>query len=352
MQARLAIGHGAALSVAPNWDLDALAGAGALRSSANDMLTFLAANLGYVKTPLAAAMAQEISIRKPAGSPDMQIAYAWHIQTKNGNSIVWHNGGTGGYRSYIGFNPATGVGVVVLSNSSTDAAPDDVGRHLLDASYPLDKVEPIKEHKEITITTKVFDNYVGAYQLAPNAVMTISRDGDRFFAQLTGQGKLQIYPESDRTFFLKLVDAQLTFDTDAQGKGMQVTLHQNGRDIPAKRMDEAQAAASAAALEKKFKDQMPDPRSEATVRRLIDELRSGEPKYDLMTSGFASVTRQQLPQLKTNIAALGAVESVTFKGVEQAGADIYDVKFEHGSMEWGIMLDPDGKVAGVRLRPL
>lgn len=88
------------------------------------------------------------------------------------------------------------------------------------------------------------------------------------------------------------------------------------------------------------------------MRRLIDELRSGEPKYDLMTSGFASVTRQQLPQLKTNIAALGAVESVTFKGVEQAGADIYDVKFEHGSMEWGIMLDPDGKVAGVRLRPL
>jgi D-alanyl-D-alanine-carboxypeptidase/D-alanyl-D-alanine-endopeptidase len=352
MKARLATGHGAALSVMPNWDLNALAGAGALRSSANDMLTFLAANLGLIKTPLAAAMEKEISIRRPAGSPDMEIAYAWHIQTKNGNSIIWHNGGTGGYRSYMGFNPATRVGVVVLSNSSTDAAPDDIGRHLLDASYPLDKVEPIKEHKEITFDTKVFDNYAGTYQLAPNAIMTISRDGDQFYTQLTGQGKLQIFPEGERKFFLKLVDAQLTFDTDAQGKATQVTLHQNGRDMPAKRIDEAQAAAASAALEKRVKDQTQDPRTEAAVRRLIEELRAGEPKYELMSSGFADVTRQQLPQLKATIAQMGGVESVTFKGVAPNGGDIYEVKFEHGSTEWRIILQSDGKVAGVGLRPL
>jgi serine-type D-Ala-D-Ala carboxypeptidase/endopeptidase len=96
MKARLAIGHGPNLNAVPNWDLpQAFAGAGALRSTANDMLTFLAANLGYTKTPLAAAMAAEVSIRRPAGSPDMEIAYAWHVQTKDGNSIIWHNGGTG-----------------------------------------------------------------------------------------------------------------------------------------------------------------------------------------------------------------------------------------------------------------
>jgi serine-type D-Ala-D-Ala carboxypeptidase/endopeptidase len=351
MKARLAIGHGANLSVVPNWDIDALAGAGALRSSANDMLTFLAANLGYTKTPLAAAMAEEISIRRPAGSPDMQIAYAWHIQSKDGNSIIWHNGGTGGYRTYMGFDPKTRVGVVVLSNSSTNGAPDDVGRHLLDASYPLDKVEPIKEHQETTITTKVFDNYVGTYQLAPNAIMTVSRDGDQFFTQLTGQGKLQIFPEGERKFFLKVVDAQLTFDTDAQGKATQVTLHQGGRDMPGKRIDEAQAAASAAALEKKFKDQTQDPGTEAALRRDIDELRAGEPKYDLMVPALADATRQQLPQIKALIAQLGALESVKFTGVGPGGADIYDVKFEHGSTEWRIMLDPDGKLATILFRP-
>jgi len=351
MKARLALGHGANQSVVPNWDIDALAGAGALRSSANDILTFLAANLGYTKTPLAAAMAQEISIRRPAGSPDMQIAYAWHIQSKNGNSIVWHNGGTGGYRSYMGFDPKTRAGVVVLSNSSTDGAPDDVGRHLLDASYPLDKVEPIKEHQEITLTTKVFDNYVGAYQLAPNAIMTISRDGDRFFGQLTGQPKLQIFPESELKFFLKVVDAQLTFDTDAQGKATQVTLHQAGRDMPAKRIDEAQAAASAAALEKKVKDQTQDPRTEATLRRIVDELRLGQPKYELLSPALADLTRQQLPVLQGAITQLGALQSVKFTGVGPAGADIYNVKFENGSTEWRIMLDSDGKAASVGFRP-
>ena len=353
MKARLAIGHGPGLNAVPNWDLsEAMAGAGALRSSTNDMLTFLAANLGYSKTPLAAAMAEEISIRRPAGSPDLQIAYAWHVQTKNGNSIIWHNGGTGGYRTYMGFDPKTRAGVVVLSNIATTAGPDDIGRHLLDASYPLEKVEPPKEHTEITIDTKVFDNYVGTYQLTPNAIMTISREGAQLFEQLTGQQKLQLFPESERKFFLKVVDAQLTFDTDTQGKATQLTLHQNGNDMVAKRIDQAQASAVAAALAKRLKDQTPAPGGEAALRRNIDEVRRGQPNYDLMSPPLAALTGQQLPQIQALLTQLGAVESVTFKSVGPGGADVYEVKFEHGSTEWRIVLDSDGKVAGLGFRPL
>jgi hypothetical protein len=49
-------------------------------------------------------MADEISIRRPA-LPGMEIAYAWLVQTKDGNTIIWHNGGTNGYRTYMGFDP-------------------------------------------------------------------------------------------------------------------------------------------------------------------------------------------------------------------------------------------------------
>ena len=352
MKARLAVGHGPGLNEVPNWDLPTLAGAGALRSDANDMLTFLAANLGYSKTPLAAAMAAEVSVRRPAGSPDMQIAYAWHVQTKNGNSIIWHNGGTGGYRTYMGYDPKTRVGVVVLSNISSEPGPDDIGRHLLDASYPLEKAEPFKEHQEITVDSKIFDNYLGSYELAPGAIMTITRDGDQLFGQLTGQPKLQLFPESERRFFLKVVDAQLTFDADAQGKASQVTLHQNARDMVAKRIDEAQAAALAAALEKRVKDQTPAAGSEAALRRNIEEVRAGQPKYELMSPGLADLTRQQLPQLTGILTQLGAVQSVTFKSVGPGGADVYEVKFEHGSTEWRIIMDPDGKVASLGFRPI
>ena len=349
MKARLALGHGPSLDAVPNWDIGVLAGAGALRSSANDMLTFLAANLGDTKTPLAAAMAEQISIRRPAG-PDMEIAYGWLIQKKN--SIFWHDGGTGGYRAYMGFDPKSRAGVVVLSNIATAAGTDDIGMHLLDASYPLPKVEPPKEHKEITVDSKAVDRYMGVYQFAPNVLLTFTREGDRLFTQLTGQPRAEIFPEGEGKFFLKVVDAQLTFNTDAGGKVTQVVLHQNGMEQVAKRVDQAAVDAQAAAAAKRYQDQKPFPGSEAAVRRSIEELRAGQPKYDLMSPEFAELTRRQLPQLTAAIQQLGAVESVTFKGVGQGGADIYDVKFEYGLSEWRILMDSAGKVIGINFRPL
>lgn len=344
MKARLAVGHSETLAPVANWDLPTFAGAGALRSTANDMLTFLAANLGYIQSPLAKAMADEVSIRKPAGSPDMKIAYGWHIQTKDEQSIVWHNGGTGGYRSYMGYDPKARAGVVVLSNISTAAGQDDVGRHLLNAGYPLLQIAAPVEHKEITLDPKLFDHYVGTYQLAPHALITISREGDRFQAQLTGQPKFQIFAESDRDFFLKVVAAQLTFDVNAQGEATQVTLHQNGRDMVAKRLSDAEA--------KQAEKPAPTAGSEAALRGAIQGLQSGTPNYDQMSPQMAEVTRQQWPQLKAAIAQFGALQSVTFKSAGPGGADVYEVKFEHGATEWTIVLGPDGKIAGLFFRPV
>ncbi|MGD1031117.1 MAG: serine hydrolase [Opitutaceae bacterium] len=249
MKARMAVGHDTNLDPVPNWDLGALAGAGALRSSANDMLTFLAANLGYAKTPLAAAMAAQLSIRRPAG-PGMEIAYNWFIQTKNGKSIIWHNGGTGGYRSYMGFDPQARAGVVVLSNFASSAGGDDIGRRLLDSTYALAAVGPPERHEAVAVDPKVLNRYVGTYQLTPAITLRMSRDGDQLYTQLTGQDKYPVFPEGPGKFFLKVVDAQLSFDAGADGNATQVTLHQNGRDHVAKRIDEAAAAASQAAVPK------------------------------------------------------------------------------------------------------
>ena len=199
MEARLAIGQ-AGLNEVPNWDMAVLAGAGALRSDANDVLTFLAANLGYFKTPLAAAMAAEVSVRRPAGSPGMQIAYAWHVQTKNGNSIIWHSGASGGYRSYMGYDPKSRVGIVLLSNIASEPGTDDIGRHLLDATYPIEKAEPLKEHKEIKVDTKILDKYVGTYQRVPGAIMTVTRDGDQLMTQVRGQGRFRCIRRAQESF--------------------------------------------------------------------------------------------------------------------------------------------------------
>jgi hypothetical protein len=242
MKARLALGHNDKLVVVPNWDLPALAGAGALRSSVNDLLTFLAANLGYVKSPLAPAMAAMLSVRRPAGRGTDEIGLAWIITKPSEDEIVWHNGGTGGYRSFIGYDAKTRAGIVVLSNTFTASGIDDIGMHLLDPHVPL--LPAPKEHKEITVDPKIFDGYVGQYQLAPNFILTVTREGDQLFTQATGQPKVQVFPESQRGFFLKVVDAQITFETDANGRATSLTLHQNGANIPAKRIEGEGAPAA------------------------------------------------------------------------------------------------------------
>jgi len=236
MRARLAVGHNAELKPVPNWDIPTLAGAGALRSSANDLLTFLAANLGYTKTPLAAAMASMLAVRRPTGNAGMgEVGLAWIISKPSTDEIIWHNGGTGGYRSFMGYDPKTRVGVVVLSNTFTAAGVDDIGMHLLDSHVPL--LAAPKEQKQIAVDPKLFDGYTGRYQLAPDFILTITREGDHLFAQATGQPKFEVFPESDRDYFYKVVDAQITFETDNKGHATSLTLHQNGRNLPAKRIE-------------------------------------------------------------------------------------------------------------------
>jgi CubicO group peptidase (beta-lactamase class C family) len=255
MKSRLAVGHSATLQPVVNWDLPTLAGAGALRSSTNDLLTFLAANLGYSPTPLAPAMANMLKVRRPTGAQGLEIALGWHVLTAHGKEIVWHNGGTAGSRTFIGYDQKARVGVVVLSNAGTPAGPDDIGRHLLDAEFPLlaPQAAP-KTRTEIAADPQLFDQYVGRYQLAPAAILTITRDGSHLFAQLTGQPRLEIFPESAKEFFLKAVDAQITFETDSQGKATALVLHQMGRDQRAKRIEGEPVTPKEIALDPKVFD--------------------------------------------------------------------------------------------------
>ncbi|HEV7243296.1 MAG TPA: serine hydrolase [Thermoanaerobaculia bacterium] len=272
LKPRLASGHDAQLQPAANWDLPTLAGAGALRSSANDMLTFLAAFLGYEKSPLAPAMASMLTTRKPTGNDGLKIALGWHVASKDGREIVWHNGGTGGYRSFIGFDPKSRTGVVVLSNAATAAGPDDIGRHLLDRDSPL-----AESPKQVAADAKTFDHFVGRYELAPNFVMTVTREGEQLFVQLTGQPKFEIFPKGDREFFLKVVEARITFEPDVDGRAPALVLHQNGRDMPAKRI-EGEAPA-------------PKERKEIAVDPAVLERYVG--RYQLTPDFVIAITREQ-----------------------------------------------------------
>lgn len=230
LSARLAHGHGSGLVPVANWNLPTLAGAGALRSTVRDLLTFIEAALDST-SPLAAAFDLTLSTRRPLGADTMEIGLGWMIEKAGGEEIVWHNGGTGGYCSFLGFLPKSRRGVVVLANTVTEFV-DNFGRHLLDPATVL--APPPKQRTEISINPQLYDNYVGQYQLAPGVVIDVARDGDRLMVQLTGQEQYEIFPETECDFFLKIVDAQITFEGSGRAEGL--TLHQAGQQVPAARI--------------------------------------------------------------------------------------------------------------------
>ena len=81
----------------------------------------------------------------------------------------------------------------------------------------------------------LYDAYAGEYELAPNFVLTVTREGDHLMTQATGQSKIEVFPSSETEFFLKVVDARLTFVRSAEGKVDHLILHQGGRDMMAKK---------------------------------------------------------------------------------------------------------------------
>ena len=120
---RLAPGHARGARVW-NWDIPVISGAGALRSTALDVLEFLAAHAGGRW-----AATHEPRLRTSDGGP--WVALGWHVSPLGGRSMIWHNGGTGGYRSFAGFVKESRTAVVVLANSA-EADVDPLGAAVLD----------------------------------------------------------------------------------------------------------------------------------------------------------------------------------------------------------------------------
>lgn len=344
LERRFAAGHSGDLVTVSRWDLTSLAGAGALRSSANDMAKFLAAAMGYTKTPLAGAFQTLLSVSRPTGQPFIDNALGWEVDTRGGGEIIWKNGGTGGYRTFIGYSPRRGFGIVALSNASTPSGVDDLGLHLLDSRFPLEI--PAGSPAESLVDAKRLDDFVGHYQLAPTVILSITRDGEQLFAQLTGQPRVAIYAKADREFFYKVIDAQLTFQTDSEGKTLAVVLHQAGTDQTAKRIDAAEADRLEKEVTKRFKEQTAAPGSEAATRRLVAQLQKGQLDYAQFTADFAVVARGVEKRSVAAFEGFGMLQSVTFKGVGPGGADIYELQFDSAVIDWRIVMASDGKIAG------
>ena len=232
LRARLAPGHLADGKPAANWDFQAIAGAGAVRSSARDMIAYMQS---YMR---ATSPAQQLAVRPQrllAGEGDgdgvKKIGLAWMLDQVKGRPFAWHNGQTGGYASFAGYTLDGKRGVVVLSSTARDVDGLGVGVLLPGSLPPPNGPAP----KEIAHAPAELAQYAGQYALAPTFILSVRQGPDGLLVGATGQPEVPVYAGAKDSFFYKVVEAQLVFQRDAQGVITGLVLHQNGQALPGKR---------------------------------------------------------------------------------------------------------------------
>ena len=348
----LAKAHSQGVEVS-NWDLTGLAGAGGIRSSAEDMVAFMKANMGITKSDLYNAMKLSHQVAYEKEADQFKIGLGWHYAQNGEDTIIWHNGATGGYKSFAGYIAGTQKGVVVLGNSDGEVgrfgmkllgdprplpAPkasiatvinkeitengiqsamalynqlktenpeaykfdedqlntlayqfmntdkNDIALELFKlnvASFPNESnpydslgegylklgdsanaitnytkslelnpandnaknvllqlgVDTSKLVKEVKVSDAMLDSYCGQYELQPGFVITVSRKDKQLLAQATGQPQFELFASDYNKFYLKVVEAQVTFNANDKGKIDSLTLHQNGQNIPGRKLE-------------------------------------------------------------------------------------------------------------------
>jgi CubicO group peptidase (beta-lactamase class C family) len=224
---RLATPYRAGLEPAHLWDLPALAGAGALRSTARDMLRFAAAALATdPRAPLAEAFALAMRQRQKIEG-GLGIALGWHLA--GDGTTRWHDGGTGGFRSWLAVLPDRNLAVVVLANSA-DERIGPFAESVTRAAAGIE-VAPQPVPTEAALDPTLLQSYVGTYALAPDFALEVTLDSGQLFVQATGQEKFPVYPSAPGEFFYKVVDAQLSFVSGPDGVVDKVVLHKGGQNI-------------------------------------------------------------------------------------------------------------------------
>jgi CubicO group peptidase (beta-lactamase class C family) len=137
MQARKAPGHVQNLAKVASWEFPpAFQAMGALRSSANDMLKFLAAATGAKRSPLAPAFAEMLKTERPSDKADTSVAAGWFITSGHGDRLIWKDGGIMGYSSWLGYSALRRNGVVVLANGILSGDTWTLGKHLVNPDFP------------------------------------------------------------------------------------------------------------------------------------------------------------------------------------------------------------------------
>ncbi|KFN48620.1 serine hydrolase [Arenimonas composti] len=240
---RAAVGHLPNRQPTSPWDFAAdAAGVGGVRATLADMVAYVQAHLGQRPSALDPALAlTREPVPTASGRP---MAMNWMLGRLPGGTLHAHEGGTGGFSSFVGFDVAAGRGVVVLSDTALTSVGGlaSLALHLVDPELPLGQ-----PRKPATPPTELLDALAGRWRLSAGLAATIRHDGSRMFIHPDGQPEFELGYDSAGDFHPLAFDAVLR-PVRQPGGGWGFQWQQGGAVMPAERVDPAAANGSAGGI--------------------------------------------------------------------------------------------------------
>ncbi len=238
---RAAAGHLPSGQPTPAWRFQSdVAGVGGVRATLDDMVRYVQGQLAPPASPIGAAITLSQQPVNPGSQPAM--AMNWMMAPLNGRTLHAHEGGTGGFSSFVAFDVQRQRGVVVLSDTALHSLGGlgSLGLHLADASVPLGK-----PRKATPAAGELMDALAGDYRLPDGTVMSLRRRADALELQVPGQPAFALEHDDAGDFYPVAFDARLSPQRKADGR-YGFTWHQGGAALPAVRVDASPKAAAPA----------------------------------------------------------------------------------------------------------
>ena len=234
-QQRLAGTHNWNHGETPPLEWEAMMAAGGVRSTATDLLRFLAANMD-LSTDLWIPLQMSHLNRRDTSSSSMQIGLGWHLVSRHGRELIWHSGATYGNMAFLAFDKEARRGVVVLSNAR--GIIDDIGIHLLDSQTKLadfKELEPLPPAVEVPF--EKLERYAGEYELGPNSILNIRAEDGKLYASLNEGLRTDLLAASETELFSTMSPAIFEFDVDSDGEVDGLTVRVFGYEQEATKLE-------------------------------------------------------------------------------------------------------------------
>jgi serine-type D-Ala-D-Ala carboxypeptidase/endopeptidase len=232
----IAFGHDDQRRAVPAWQFQAMAGAGALLASATSLMRYARCMVGDIDHPLREAAALALEPRAAGPAPRMRSALAWlRGRSPGGLDFATHDGGTYGFSSSLFIAPEAGRASLVLANSFTQI--NDLAMHGLDARARLRDVaaeaaarQAATQRQPVLVAAEALQALAGSYALEPQFKLRVRADGQRLFAQATGQGEFELFAVNEREFFARVAPIDIRFE-GATGVAPALLLKQSGQTM-------------------------------------------------------------------------------------------------------------------------